>query len=323
MKLLVVINRLDELSPSQTTAALVHGTAARGHDVYVADAADVGVDADAGLVARARGVVAASDVATTHTTLRAAAEEPAVFGPGDTVLVRTNPGRDARTWVHGTLLEMLRFASDRGVDVRNDPSALMAARSKLFLMRLPPEIRPRTLISRSPRALRSFVEELGSAVLKPLEGTHGQDVFFVDRADANLDQIIEVLVRGGFAMAQERLPGPESGDTRVVLLDGEPLIVDGHMAAVRRVPQAGELRSNVHRGAHPEPGQVSAEVARVCEVAGAVLRDAGIWLAGLDVMGGKVLEANVFSTGGLGDAELFEGVDFTGAVIDALERRAP
>jgi hypothetical protein len=39
----------------------------------------------------------------------------------------------------------------------------------------------------------------------------------------------------------------------------------------------------------------------------------------LDVISGKIVEANVFSTGGLTDAGAFAGVDFCAAVIQAVE----
>jgi len=42
---------------------------------------------------------------------------------------------------------------------------------------------------------------------------------------------------------------------------------------------------------------------------------------GLDIVGDKLMEINVFSPGGLGSAQSFEGVNFSVAVIIALERK--
>jgi hypothetical protein len=46
-----------------------------------------------------------------------------------------------------------------------------------------------------------------------------------------------------------------------------------------------------------------------------------MFLAGVDIVGDKLMEVNVFSPGGLGSAGQFTGVDFAAAVIDvaALE----
>ncbi len=46
-----------------------------------------------------------------------------------------------------------------------------------------------------------------------------------------------------------------------------------------------------------------------------------MFLVGLDIVGDKLMEINVFSPGGLGSAQKFTGVNFTHAVIQALERK--
>jgi glutathione synthase len=47
-----------------------------------------------------------------------------------------------------------------------------------------------------------------------------------------------------------------------------------------------------------------------------------MFLVGLDCVGAKLMEINVFSPGGLGSAAKFEKVDFSHAVIASLERKA-
>ncbi len=46
--------------------------------------------------------------------------------------------------------------------------------------------------------------------------------------------------------------------------------------------------------------------------------DSGIQLAGIDLIGNKVIEFNVFSTGGLYDANQFAGLDFADLIVRAL-----
>ena len=48
----------------------------------------------------------------------------------------------------------------------------------------------------------------------------------------------------------------------------------------------------------------------------------GMFLVGLDIVGDKLMEINVFSPGGLGSAQKFEKVNFAHAVIASLERKA-
>ena len=47
----------------------------------------------------------------------------------------------------------------------------------------------------------------------------------------------------------------------------------------------------------------------------------GMFLVGLDIVGDKLMEVNVFSPGGLGSCESLYEAKFTDAVIDALEHK--
>ena len=47
----------------------------------------------------------------------------------------------------------------------------------------------------------------------------------------------------------------------------------------------------------------------------------GMFLVGLDIVGDKLMEVNVFSPGGLGSCETCTRRSFTDAVIEALERK--
>jgi glutathione synthase len=105
------------------------------------------------------------------------------------------------------------------------------------------------------------------------------------------------------------------------MLDGEPLMKEGHLAAIRRVPAQGDFRSNLHAGGSPEPAELSAEQRRTLSSAGPLLRQEGIRLAGVDLIGTRIIELNVYSTGGLRDAERFSDQDFCDAILARFEAR--
>ena len=321
MRMVFVVNRVSDLHPRQTTAMLIETALRRDHQVYVAEAGHVGLDADdeVHLVARA--------VADGHRNeildrLELRREANIRLGPGDAVVVRTNPGRDTDAWPHLALLDLLSIALQRGAVVFNDPRGLALARSKLYLTSLPQRFRPRTLVSRHAGTIRRFVEEAdGPTVLKPLLGTRGTDVFRMDDVLLpNLPQIVDVLVRQGFAMVQDYVPEAPEGDVRVMLLDGKPLAVGDAVSLVRRVPPDGDFRSNVHLGGRPEPTEFTPELRELAEAVGPRLAADGLTLVGLDVIGGLVVEVNAWSPGCLCDANAFYGVDFTVPVIERFER---
>jgi glutathione synthase len=59
----------------------------------------------------------------------------------------------------------------------------------------------------------------------------------------------------------------------------------------------------------------------VAEVVRPKIVQDGMFLVGLDIVGDKLMEINIFSPGGLGSAQKFEGVNFCRGVIQALERK--
>jgi glutathione synthase len=325
LELLVVVNAVADVAPDQTTALLAWRAARRGWSVRLVGVDGLGLDHQDRVVARARRLKGAR---STEASLRGAVAgtvEDVDLDDVDAVLVRTNPARrGASPLLHATALELLRVARDRGTLVLNDPDTLLRASSKLYLTTVPPPWRPPMCVSADPAVLLRFVHARpGRTVLKPLQGTRGRDVFFVEGPTTpNLAQLADVLVRDGPALAQAWIEGGEQGDTRVLLLDGEPLRADGRLAAVRRIPRPGELRSNVAQGGRAARANGAAQALEVAAALGPRLRDDGVFLAGLDVIGRQVVEVNVLAPGGLVDAERLEGVDFSEVVLDALAARA-
>jgi glutathione synthase len=240
-------------------------------------------------------------------------------------MLRNDPSDDAieRPWAQtsGVLFGQLAVAA--GVLVVNDPSHLANAINKTYFQHFPEEVRPRTLISRTEDDIKSFVAELGGrAVLKPLQGSGGQGVFLVTgKKGQNLNQIIETITRDGYVVVQEFLRDAERGDIRLFVMNGLPLEVEGKIAAFRRVNVGDDVRSNMHVGGKAEKVKITEEILDVVRLARPKLIEDGMFLVGLDIVGDKMMEANVFSPGGLGSAAGIHEVDFAAAVIEALERK--
>ncbi|MCA9625654.1 MAG: hypothetical protein KC731_41815, partial [Myxococcales bacterium] len=223
---------------------------------------------------------------------------------------------------HEVGLHLLGGAVERGTVVLNDPRSLQRAATKAYLTELPAEVVPPLIVSRSPEVIKEWLQALGGpAVLKPVRGTRGQDVFIVeDHEPANLSQIIDVIRRDGYVMAQAFVPEGRGGDVRVLVVDGEILEVDGRAAAVARIPASGDFRSNIAAGGRPAVAEVDddkrASVARIADQ----LRSDGLFFVGIDFIADQIIELNVFSPGGLGNASEQQDRDFAGQVVRAIER---
>lgn len=314
MRIAVIVNDAAALEPSQTTTLMAQGAVALGHHVFVVGIEDLSVQPEGGLRGRALAVQASGSETLVGTRTHSVRLDQV-----DRVWIRTSPGRDAaRAPIHATALELLAVVGSRGVEVTNAPLALIRAASKSYLAQLPLHTRPAMLISRSAKEVAAFIEARGSCVVKPLVGTRGRDVLLLEDGDPNLRQLIDMSLRDNFALVQEYVPEAVDGDVRIFVVDGEPMTVNGCVAAVRRRPPEGDFRSNVAMGGRAEPVVPKARLLEQSRSIGKVLVRDGLRVAGLDFVGDRVVEVNVFSPGGLHDAREFYGGDFVGALCERL-----
>jgi glutathione synthase len=323
MKLGMFVNDVANESAEYTTTRLAMAAVDRGHDVWYMGAGDFAYDPDDALRAQAcRAQAGHTDRADFLDSLR---PERFTVEELDALWLRSDPADDLpeRAWAQTAGILFGGLAERRGVTVVNNPAGLSLAMNKLYLHHFPAEVRPATLITRHPEEVNAFVENhSGRAVIKPLQGSGGQGVFIVSEDDTvNLDQMIDAVTRDGYLIVQEQLPTAADGDTRLFLLDGKPLQCDGAYAAFRRVPGEGEARANMTAGASVEAAEVDDTMLHLAALVGPRLAEDGMFLAGLDIVGDRILEINVFSPGGLGSVESLTGVDFNEIVVAALEEK--
>jgi glutathione synthase len=207
--------------------------------------------------------------------------------------------------------------------VVNDPDGLSRAGSKMYLAGFPVEIRPKTLVTRSVERVRAFLRELdGPAIIKPLAGFGGQNVFYVARGQStNLQQMVSTVRRAGYVIAQEYLPAVAKGDKRVLLLGGAPLRVGSTVAAYKRMRPKDDIRNNMHVGGSRKATDFSDAEQRICDLLRPRLVADGLYFVGVDLAGDKILEINVFAPGGIANINALYDIDVATAVIRDLERK--
>lgn len=243
----------------------------------------------------------------------------------DVLLLRNDPSEDAagRPWAAHVGAVFGRMAAARGVIVLNDPDGLARAQNKLYFQDFPASVRPETLIAKSIEEIREFIgQQKEGVILKPLQGSGGKNVFKITSSkDANIKQIFEAVSEEGYLIAQSFMPEASQGDVRFFLMNGQPLLRDGKYAAFRRAPAEGEIRSNIHAGGSAVAIKVTDTMLTIAETVRPKLIQDGMFLVGLDIVGNKLLEINVFTPGGLNNLSQMYEVDFALSVIEALERK--
>lgn len=324
-----MVNDIATEQAGYTTGRMAMAAINRGHEAWMLSAGDFAYDPDEKI--RARAVHAPKAKYTSGAAYLAdirgkkARFNRVTVDDLDVLVLRSNPADEVgtRPWAQSAGIDFGRIAMRNGVIVLNDPNGLAKAMNKMYFQLFPEEVRPRTLITRDRDEIKSFVkDEGGRAVLKPLQGSGGQGVFMVDHASTkNLNQMVEALTRDGYVICQEYLEAAEEGDTRLFMMNGQPLRHKGKYAAFRRIRQGDDIRSNVHAGGSIAQAHITEAHLRIAEIVRPKLVADGMFLVGLDIVGDKLMEINVFSPGGLGSAQKFEKVNFAQAVIDALERK--
>jgi glutathione synthase len=311
LKLLILVNDASDLGPRQTTTMLIRA-AARRHETWVA-----GIAGCLGETWHGRRVDPSDDLAAIREQIAGAPREPLDPASLDGILIRTNPARDREhATSHESGLDALRRIRERGVPVVNDPDALERFSDKISLLELPGDWIPRTASIRSESDARP--DWSGPIVVKPAAGTRGEAVSrFESLGEPGVEDAIRAILPRT-ALIQEFVPEAVDGDTRVVVLDGVILEVDGAPAAIRRIPAEGDFRSNLHAGGAAAPAEITDGMRSAVAEVGPWLAERGIRLVGFDFVGDRILELNVFSTGGLFDAERFGEVDFCVPILGKL-----
>jgi glutathione synthase len=329
MRIGFVVNSVANELPQYTTTRLALAATRRGHQTWVMGVDDFSHRPDGSVAAHARSATGRKHTSLTAflESVQAGAEDdgPINVDDLDVLMMRNDPAEDMteRPWAVTSGVLFAQLSVTRGTLVLNDPANLANAVNKTYFQHFPDVVRPRTLISRDAGDIAAFIDDMGGgAVLKPLQGSGGSNVFFVSGDESpNLQQMIEAVGRDGYIVAQEVLPEADAGDVRMFIMNGEPLVAGGHHAAFRRVNKTADPRSNMRAGGKAERVKVTDAMLELAEIVRPKLIADGMFLVGLDIVGDKLMEVNVFSPGGLGSCESIYKAKFADVVIDALERK--
>lgn len=298
-------DRLDP--PTDTSLALMRESLNRDHRVFFCTLADLRLE-NGEPRARAHAVqfLPGQELFRTKGTVESALSEC------DILHMRKDPPVD-EAYLHATYI--LDRLPERVLQV-NPSRALRNHCEKLIPFEFP-DLMPETLVTCDPVALAAFLERVGHMVVKPLEDCSGHGVFTLTRDEPDvLARFREATAESGrYVQGQLYLPRITEGDKRVLLLGGEIL------GWIRRVPAAGDFRSNINAGGTCVVCELTDSDRSICERIGPWLVREGIHLAGVDIVGDKVLEINITSPSCLREINELTGARLESRILDYLEAR--
>jgi glutathione synthase len=311
VRIAFAISRAASVDETWTTVHLAREALARGWQVRFVEPWDFEVDPTGRIIARAHAFdeACSADQLATGLATRQAERKYVELQRLDLLLLRAAPF-DLSVLTFGALVKA------RGVPVFNDPEGLLRVTSKAWLASLAGVPIPPTLVTRSRASCHLFAtQQPDGVVLKPARGSGGRQVSFVDGQDPDgIDVAFDEAREGGdgYVVAQAYLPAAEEGEKRLVLLDGS--VIGGYLR--RRAP--GEFRHNLKRGGQAEPTDITAADRALGRTLAPHLLRAGIRLAGIDVIGDRVIEVNALNPGGAFHADRLTGTRLGALILDRL-----
>ena len=310
MHFLFVADPLETFSiKKDTTFAMMREAQKRGHTVFATEPKDISWQVGGQVLAQVRQLRLTGDAKVWFEEI---AVEQKALSAFDAVLMRKDPPFDSE-FFYAT--HMLSQAEREGAKVFNKPAALRDHPEKMAVMEFPDVLGP-TLITRNPQEIRAFHAKHQDIILKPLDGMGGMGIFRVGADGMNLGSIIETLNQQGSTsvMVQKFLPEIALGDKRILIIGGKPVPF-----CLARIPQGNEVRGNLAAGGKGVAQPLSETDCAIAEKLGPVLKERGLLLVGLDVIGDKVTEINVTSPTCFQEIQEQTGCDVPALFIDALE----
>jgi len=172
---------------------------------------------------------------------------------------------------------------------------------------------PRTTFVRDKKDVIPAIERVGGApvIIKLIEGTQGIGVLLAE-SRKSAESIIELLQSQKQNVLVQKFVAESKGKDIRAFVVGDRVV-----AAMRRVAQGQEFRSNVHRGGVAEAVELPEAYHQTAVRAAQIM---GLRVAGVDMLEGsdgpQIMEVN--SSPGLEGIEKCTGLDIAGAVIEYI-----
>jgi ribosomal protein S6--L-glutamate ligase len=172
---------------------------------------------------------------------------------------------------------------------------------------------PQTAFARDKRDVLPAIERVGGApvIIKLIEGTQGIGVLLAESVKA-AESIVELLQSQKQNVLIQKFVAESKGKDIRAFVIGDRVV-----AAMRRVAQGQEFRSNVHRGGVAEPVELPEEYVETAVRAAQIM---GLRIAGVDMLeaksGPQIMEVN--SSPGLEGIEACTQLDIAGAIVEYI-----
>ena len=175
--------------------------------------------------------------------------------------------------------------------IMNDTKSIRNFNEKLHAV-LFNDLMPKNIVTSSKSDIIEFLNENEEIILKPLNQCFGGGVMYLKKGDKNTAVIINSVTNNGkqLIMVQKYLPQATYGDKRVLILGEEVLPY-----CIQKTPSNDDFKFCEHNDSNIHKAVLTDEETENFKIVARKLNSMGIYMAGLDVIDGKIIEVNVTS----------------------------
>lgn len=204
------------------------------------------------------------------------------------VMFRPDPPVDL-DYINATYI--LDFVDRNRTFIMNDTKSVRNFNEKLHSV-LFNDLMPKNIVTSSLNDILRFLEENNEIILKPLNQCFGGGVMYLQKGDKNTAVIINQMTNNGSkaTMVQKYIEKAVMGDKRVLFL-GEKVLP----YCVQKCPSNNDFKFCEHNDSNIIKAMLSDEELEKFTPVAKHLNSLGIYMAGLDVIDGQIIEVNVTS----------------------------
>lgn len=229
----------------------------------------------------------------------------------DAIFLRSDPPVDI-DYINATYVLDKTYAM-----VINFPGALRNKNEKIYVNDFP-SLAPKNVVTSNPPLIKEFLKEQGEIVIKPTNRCFSSGVFYLKDGDKNTNTILDTVTDKGktVVMVQEYLPQIAAGDKRLTFICGE--IFEECM--VKTAP-TDDFKFRCHEDTYLSKGTFTEKDKKIADEVCEKLLEDGVFMAGLDVVDGKILEINITSPCFfIKEVNAKFGINFEKKIVDKLEK---
>jgi len=234
----------------------------------------------------------------------------------DIIFFRPDPPVD-NDYINATYI--LSYVDSDKTLVMNSPNAVRNINEKIYVNQFP-DLAPDNIVSADEKTIKEFLFKKKEIIIKPTNLCFGSGVFYLNDKDKNINSILKTATNNfkTHVMVQEFLPEIKNGDKRLIYVCGKLFEY-----CVSKIATNDDFKFNEHNSSTlkfatltPEEQKIEAQIKDKFE-------SDGIYLAGLDVIDGKIIEINITSPCFfIQEINKIFGIKFEKLIIDKIEEYA-